>query len=62
METLGTIGFLLLIVILILLVWNIYEFIKHKKGVHSSKEKYFELKAKLNFIIAVGSLFLLLLT
>jgi hypothetical protein len=51
----NTIGIILSISIIILLVWNIYEF-RYFKKCNTKGSKYFELNEKINFIIAIGSL------
>lgn len=55
------IQFLLLIAILILLIWDICLHLIFKRERKKERE-YFELNARLNFIIAVGSLAILLIS
>lgn len=53
---------LLMIVIIILLVWDIILHYHHKKQKAKEGREYYEVNSKLNFIIAVGSFSILLVT
>jgi heme/copper-type cytochrome/quinol oxidase subunit 2 len=57
-----TIVVLFLVLILILLLWNIKIYYSHAKNDKNNDREYFELNAKLNFIVAVGSLAILLIS
>lgn len=52
---------LLLVTIAALLVWNMFLFWKSKSDANSETDGYFELKARLNFIVAVGTVGLLII-
>jgi len=56
------ISILLLLVIIILLIWDILLRLIQKKQPSNENKEYFELNSKLNFIIAVGTLAILLVT
>ena len=60
MET--AIQILLIIVIIILLVWDIILHYQFKKKTTKKCREYYEVNSKLNFIIAIGSFAILLVT
>lgn len=52
----------LLILIVILLLWNIKLYYNHKRKGKNHDREYFDLNAKLNFVTAVGTLAILLIS
>lgn len=46
----------LMVFLIILFIWNLIVYYKQPKDVANKNKKYYELDAKLNFVIAVGSL------